>query len=183
MPTFISKIAKYQQLILFFAIGVILWAAIGLQLIDHDTPCPRCWESRGVYLLILELLLFSVMLGYREWASLILIALFMVLGNVITVQQLITHTIHLTGDASFKAGYGAYASFLGVSLVLWNLIIANLAILYLCSINYFSHQFKIMQYHCTTPPSQIIAFVWGLAPLLMNVYLFTQHLLDSTRFQ
>jgi disulfide bond formation protein DsbB len=174
MLTLLAKFTKYQHVLLFLGVGIILWTAIGLQLIDHDTPCHRCWEVRGVYLIILELLMLSLMFGYNEPLSIILMLLFIILGNDITVQQDIRHTINITQDQAFSAGYGAYASFLGLSLTLWNLVIANLAILYIAIMNYLQHQFQQKPFVCRSLMEKILTIVWGLSPLLMNAYLFMQ---------
>lgn len=182
MKTILSHLIRYHQVLLFIAVGIILWAAIGLQLFEHDTPCHRCWEIRGVYLIILQLLWISLLFGYREPISLILIALFILLGNDITMQQLVKHTINLTKDHHFTVGYGAYASFLGVSLTLWNLIIANLAILYIATMNYLGHFLNQSTYLCKKQWERILVVIWGLSPLLLNAYLFILHLKNPSTY-
>ncbi len=179
----ISSLIKYQQILLFLGVGLILWSAIGLQLIDNDTPCHRCWEVRGVYLIILQLLMVSLIFGYKEPLSIVMIVLFMILGNDITVQQIIRHTINIAQENKFLAGYGAYATFLGLSLSIWNLLIANLTILYISIMNYLQHRFQKTQYVCNTPVAKILVIIWGFAPLLLNAYLFILHLNNTAKFQ
>lgn len=180
---FVFSFIKYQLPLLSFSIAIVLWSAILLQLLASETPCPRCWEVRWVYLVILQLISIMLVTGYRELLSIVIIALFILLGDVITVQQLITHTIHLTENAAFHTGYGAYAVFLGLSLPVWNVAIANLAIIYICFMNYFKHQFRVEPYQTTSMPSKVLVVLWGLAPLLTNIYLYIQHLKDIHQLQ
>lgn len=170
MPLF--NFIKYQQVLLFLGIGLLLWVAIGLQLFEHDVPCFRCWEVRGLYLIILQVVMLNLIFGYKESLSIVLIVLFMVAGNYITVEQLIQHTINITKGNAFRLGYGAYATFLDIPLPYWNLLIDNLAIIYLSIMNCLSHRFNITQYVCQSKLSRAGALIWSISPLLVNVYLF-----------
>lgn len=169
---------KYQQVLLFIGVGVLLWAAIFLQLFAHETPCPRCWEIRGVYLIILQLLMFSMLLGYKELLSIVVIGLFIIIGNYITVEQLIRHTINVTQGSPSMPGYGGYADFLDISLSYWNLMIANAAIIYICAMNYISHRYNVVQYTCSSQLSRCVIVFWAQAPLLVNAVLFARHLMS-----
>lgn len=170
-----SKIFKYQSFMLFIGVGLLLWAAIGLQLFSFDTPCPRCWEVRGVYLIILELLLFSLLYGYKEPLSLVIIMLFIIEGSYITTQQIITHVTKIAENFHVIPGYGAYATFFNIPLPYWNLVVCNLAIIYIWLMTYLSHRFNTTQYVCESRWSRYGVILWGISPLLVNAYLFTVH--------
>lgn len=168
----VSKLLKYQQTLLFVCLGLVLWTTIGLQFIAHDTPCPRCWEVRGVYLIILQLLLYGMVFGYQELLSIGIIVLFTLAGNFITVRQLITHASNVAEGKAHAVGYGAYASFLGLSLPQWNEIICGFAIVYICSINYFQHRLGQSQYVCGSKFSRCLAITWALSLFLVQAGLF-----------
>ena len=90
----------------------------------------------------------------------------MVISDYITVEKLIRHTINVTEGAPARPGYGGHADFLDISLSYWNLMIANVVILYICAMNYLSHRFNTEQYACSSQLSRGMTVLWNLSPFI-----------------
>ena len=117
-PAFLNKLAKINSIIGLIAVVIILGAALVMQFLYGEQPCPLCLLQRAAFVSIGIALFMNLRYGNKtaHWALVILSA---AAGIAVSIRQILLHVNDHVGYGSAVAGLHQYTwCFIGFALAI-----------------------------------------------------------------